>query len=278
MCMSENIVKLETYAKNKDMRIEHEGKTYFSLEGFGVLCGYSPKNALEIYDKHPDFFNNEVIILERKGNLSSAVTTGVRPYGSKPYLTSVGLYIWVSKLEITRLDESRQKFIISAVHYMAESAVMRDQGKLVLKEQDTLEWKDSRNQQIKSHNIMNTELKENDIPKMHSEKGKLYIYKRYVILIHTIVFGYHENEMRLHASKDEIKAIDSLCEWIGTLSAEGIGDYAYRKAFCEKRFQKHFPELYAKRELLKIERNELKLKLAEQVEQTTVDKYILEEE
>jgi hypothetical protein len=84
------------------------------------LCGYEGKHAHQVYDRNTLYFSNQALVEEKDGVLELAQVEANRSRGSKVYLTSIGLYIFVSKLELTKLSEDRQKFILAAVNYMAE--------------------------------------------------------------------------------------------------------------------------------------------------------------
>jgi hypothetical protein len=111
-------------------QIEYDGRTYYSLKKFGELCWYEGKHAHQVYDRTKLYFSNQALVEEKDGVLELAQVEANRSRGSKVYLTSIGLYIFVSKLELTKLSEDRQKFILAAVNYMAESADMRTKGEL----------------------------------------------------------------------------------------------------------------------------------------------------
>ena len=76
-------------------------------------------------------FLDQALFVKQRKNCELFQIEKVRGYGSKIYLSTIGLYIFVSKLELANLAKERKDFIIGAVHHMAESAVMRDRGELI---------------------------------------------------------------------------------------------------------------------------------------------------
>jgi len=129
--VSYDISSIELYANDEKMRIYYGNKMYFSLTGFGELCGYEERHSYQVYDRNKIYFTNQVILLTKGNVIVIPRGEGDRPFGSKIYLTEQGLYIFVSRLNLDTLDQWRQDFILSAVNYMAESAVMRTNGELI---------------------------------------------------------------------------------------------------------------------------------------------------
>jgi len=231
-------LKLESYANNDKMRIEYEGKIYYSLEGFGELCGYSKHDSYQVYSRNEIYFTNQVVFVKWKVNNPLAQVEPIRSHGSKIFLTEQGLYVFISKLELERLDERRQKFIIGAVNYMAESAVMRRTGQL-----HDIE----RREQIQEDVMMRNEIHTHMIPVI-SENRKKWVYIHYAKLIHHTVFGYHINGMRKDATTKQLQGLKSVISWLAVLIHQGEFEYNIHKTVLDEMFQEHYPDLYEARE------------------------------
>jgi len=161
---------------------------------------------------------------------------------------------FLTLLNYKRYKDERRTKLIGLKNWMADDVEKALIG-------DVLERKEIRTKQIQGHHIMTAELKEHKEPITEPDKRQ-WIYTNYAKMIHRIVFGYHENGIRETASKEELMAIGSICEWIGAYLDAGETNYTAHKDMVERRFRKHYPKLYEKRELrlLDIEKQKLEAK------------------
>jgi hypothetical protein len=177
---------------------------------------------------------------------------------SEHYLSRDGVLMYISKISYKRHEGEKKDLILTLQRWLITTGGEVLDGKYI-KEQDTLDWNTTRKKQIQGHHIMTNEITEHRIPLLSDPAKADFIYISYAKMIHRTVFGYHENGMRDTASTDEIMAIGSICEWIGTSLDLGQTDYYAHKQMVERRFKQYYPKLYNARELrlLDIEKQKL---------------------